>query len=102
LIEIGVQIINPVQISAKGMEPERLKREFGRDLTFWGGGCDTQKILPHGTCEDVGNDVKRNMRVFKPGGGFVFTQVHNILDKVPAENVKVLYETAYEESWYGG
>jgi uroporphyrinogen decarboxylase len=101
LIEIGVQIINPVQISAKGMEPERLKRDFGRDLVFWGGGCDTQKILPYGSPEEVRAEASRNLRAFMPGGGFVFTQVHNILDKVPPENVRVLYDTAYAEGRYG-
>jgi uroporphyrinogen decarboxylase len=101
LIEIGVQIINPVQISAKGMEPERLKREFGEDLVFWGGGCDTQHVLPYGTVEDVRAEAARNVRAFKPGGGFVATQVHNILDKVPPANVQALYDTFYAESWYG-
>jgi len=100
LIEIGVQVINPVQISAKGMDPEFLKRRFGKNLTFWGGGCDTQRILPYGTAEDVRREVRKNLSVFKPGGGFVFTQVHNILDKVPAENIRVMYETAYQEGWY--
>ncbi len=100
LIEIGVQVINPVQISAKGMDPEALKRRFGRDLTFWGGGCDTQHVLPYGSPEEVRLNVKRNMKALKPGGGFVFTQVHNILDKVPPENVRVMYETALQEGWY--
>ncbi len=100
LIEIGVEVINPVQISAKGMEPDRLKRDFGRDLTFWGGGCDTQQVLPHGSPEEVRADVRQNMRAFKPGGGFIFTQVHNILDQVPPENIRVLYEAAYEEAAY--
>lgn len=100
LIAMGVQIINPVQISAKGMGPDVLKREFGRDLTFWGGGCDTQKVLPYGTAEEVAANVRRNMAAFKPGGGFVFTQVHNILAGVPPENIKVMFETAYAEGNY--
>jgi uroporphyrinogen decarboxylase len=100
LIEAGVQIINPVQISARGMEPERLKREFGRDLTFWGGGCDTQQVLPRGTPDEIRAEVRRNMQAFKPGGGFVFTQVHNILANVPPENIRVLYDTAHEAGSY--
>ncbi len=100
LIEIGVQIINPVQVSAKGMEPERLKRDFGKALTFWGGGCDTQKVLPQGTPAEVRAEVKARVRAFKPGGGFVFTQVHNILDMVPPENVEALYAAGYEEGRY--
>ena len=100
LIEAGVQIINPVQISAAGMEPVRLKRTFGKELTFWGGGCDTQRVLPHGTVEDVRAEVRRNMAVFKPGGGFVFTQVHNILDGVPPANIEALYREAYAQAWY--
>lgn len=100
LIEAGVQIINPVQISARGMEPERLKREFGKHLTFWGGGCDTQAVLPHGTPAEVREEVRRRMRVFKPGGGFVFTQVHNILDMIPPENIEAMYAAAYEAAGY--
>jgi uroporphyrinogen decarboxylase len=100
LIEIGVQIINPVQISAKGMQPERLKRDFGDALTFWGGGCDTQEVLPRGTPAEVRAEVASRVRAFKPRGGFVFTQVHNILDLVPPENVRALYAAGYEEGRY--
>ncbi len=94
LIEIGVEIINPVQTSARGMEPERLKREFGRDLTFWGGGCDTQRILPMGTVEEIADHVRRRIEVLAPGGGFVFTQVHNILPHVPPQNIVAMVEAA--------
>jgi uroporphyrinogen decarboxylase len=92
LIEVGVEIINPVQTSARGMEPERLKREFGKDITFWGGGCDTQRVLPKGTVEEIDEHVRRRIEVLAPGGGFVFTQVHNILPNVPPENVVAMVE----------
>jgi uroporphyrinogen decarboxylase len=94
LIEAGVQILNPVQISAAGMDPVRLKREFGADLTFWGGGCDTQHTLPHSTPEEVAAEVKRLLGIFAPGGGYVFNQVHNIQADVPPENVMAMLETA--------
>jgi uroporphyrinogen decarboxylase len=101
LIEIGVEIINPVQTSARGMDPERLKREFGRDLTFWGGGCDTQHLLPSGTEREIDEQVRRRMEIFGPGGGFVFTQVHNILPNVPPQNIVAMVEAAktYRLNW---
>ena len=92
LIEIGLDIINPVQTSAKDMEPERLKREFGKDLTFWGGGVDTQHALPFGTPEEVVQDVEEKMRAFGPGGGFVFNPSHNIPPGVPPENILAMFE----------
>lgn len=95
LIEAGVEIINPVQYRAADMDPVRLKREFGKHLTFWGGGCDTQNVLTHGTVEDVVEEAKRMISVFGPGGGFVFTQVHNIQANIPPEKVVALYRTAY-------
>jgi uroporphyrinogen decarboxylase len=94
LIEAGVQILNPVQISAAGMDPVRLKREFGADLTFWGGGCDTQHTLPYGTPEEVAAEVRRLLGIFAPGGGYVFNQVHNIQADVPPENIVAMLETA--------
>jgi uroporphyrinogen decarboxylase len=94
LIEIGVEIINPVQTSARGMEPEKLKRDFGKDLTFWGGGCDTQRVLPLGTVDEIGNHVRRRIEVLSPGGGFVFTQVHNIMPHVPAQSIVAMVEAA--------
>ncbi|MFQ5814215.1 MAG: uroporphyrinogen decarboxylase family protein [Anaerolineae bacterium] len=94
LIEAGVQILNPVQISAAGMDPVRLKREFGADLTFWGGGCDTQHTLPHSTPEEVVAEVKRLLDIFAPGGGYVFNQVHNIQADVHPKNIVAMLETA--------
>ena len=94
LIEIGVEIINPVQTSARGMEPEKLKREFGRELTFWGGGCDTQRVLPYGTEREIDEHVRRRFEILAPGGGFVFSQVHNILPNVPPRNIVAMIEAA--------
>ncbi len=96
LIEAGFEIINPVQISAVNMEPERLKREFGKDLTFWGGGCDTKTILNSATPQQVKDHVKRNLEVFFKEGGFVFNQVHNIMPDVPPENVVAMFEAVRE------
>jgi len=99
LIEIGVDIINPVQITAKGMDPKFLKREFGKDIVFWGGGADTQRILPFGTPQQVRQHVREMIDIFSEGGGFVFNQVHNIQANVPPENVVAMFDTAIE---YGG
>jgi len=96
-IEAGIDILNPVQISAANMEPERLMKDFGGKIVFWGGGCDTQKVLPLGTPEQVRDHVKHNISIFASGtGGYVFNQVHNIQQNVPVENVEAMFETAYE------
>ncbi len=94
LIEAGVEILNPVQTSARDMEPHRLKREFGKDLCFWGGGCETQSTLIHGTPQQVRDEVRQRLAVFGVGGGYVFTQVHNILSDVPAQNIVAMLEAA--------
>lgn len=86
-IEMGIDIINPVHINAAGMEPGQLKKDFGSELVFWGGGVDTQKVLPEGSPSEVMDDVKRNIDALAPGGGFVFATVHNIQAEVPAENI---------------
>ena len=96
LIEAGVDILNPVQISAVGMDPARLKREFGRDLVFWGGGCDTQHVLPEASPQGVADHVRRQIDILAPGGGFVFNQVHNIQANVPPENIVAMLDTAQE------
>jgi len=96
-IDAGIDILNPVQISAANMEPERLMKDFGGKIVFWGGGCDTQKILPLGTPNEVVAHVKKNIDIFSAGqGGYVFTQVHNIQQNVPAENVLAMFEAAYD------
>ena len=90
-IEAGFDILNPVQISAKGMDPSWLKKEFGNDMVFWGGGVDTQKTLPFGTPEEVYREVRRNIDIFSPGGGFVFNSVHNIQSNVPVKNILAMF-----------
>ena len=94
LIEAGLDTINPVQITCRGMEAAELKREFGSRLTFWGGGCDTRDILIQGTPAQVREHVRRQVEIWRPGGGFVFQQVHNILADVPPANVVAMYEAA--------
>jgi len=99
-IEAGVDILNPVQTSAAGMEPRALKQAYGNRIVFWGGGCDTQSVLPRGTPREVREHVRDRMGVFAPGGGYVFTQVHNVQAMVPPENVQAMLEAAYEYGWY--
>jgi uroporphyrinogen decarboxylase len=94
LIDAGLDAVNPVQVSCKGMEPEGLKRDFGKDITFWGGGCDTQWLLSHGTPEEVSTHVKHQVEVLRQGGGFVFQQVHNILADVPPQNIVAMFDAA--------
>ena len=96
LIEVGVDIINPVQISAGGMQPRELKRRFGDRIVFWGGGIDTQRTLPRGTPAEVREEVRENIAAFKPGGGYVFASVHNIQADVPLENLLAFWEAAWE------
>ncbi|MBI3118239.1 MAG: methyltransferase [Candidatus Hydrogenedentes bacterium] len=92
LIDAGLDAINPVQISCRGMDPAGLKRDFGNDLTFWGGGCDTQHVLPLATPEEVRRHVREQVRTLRPGGGFVFQQVHNVLANVPPENIVAMFD----------
>ncbi len=99
-IELGVEILNPVHIRATGMEPVALKRDFGDALTFWGGGVDTQGVLPNGTPQEVKDDVRRNIEALAPGGGFVFNTVHNIQADVPNENLLAMYDAIREYGVY--
>lgn len=100
LIELGFDILNPVQVSARGMDPKRLKREYGRDIVFWGGGVDTQHVLPFGKPEEVVDEVKRRIDDLAPGGGFVFAAVHNIQAFIPPENIVAAFDTALEYGCY--
>jgi len=100
LIEIGVDVLNPVQVSAAGMETGALKREFGRDLVFWGGGVDTQHVLGSGTPAEVRAEVARRVADLAPGGGFVFASVHNIQANVPAENLVAMWSAIEEHGRY--
>lgn len=99
-IELGVDILNPVHIRAAGMEPVALKRDFGDALVFWGGGVDTQGILPTGTPREVRDDVRRNIEALAPGGGFIFNTVHNIQPDVPTENLAAMYDAFSEYGIY--
>lgn len=101
LIEAGYDVINPVQTMCRDMEPEKLKNEFGKDITFWGGGVDTRRILNHGTPEQVKDDVKRRLDIFMPGGGYIFNPIHNILPDVPAANIIAMFEAVSEYNEIG-
>jgi uroporphyrinogen decarboxylase len=94
LIEMGVDALNPVQVSASGMDTAELKREFGEAITFWGGGCDSQAVLPFGTPGEVADEVRRRIDDLAPGGGFVFAPIHNVQAGVPVENVVAMLRTA--------
>lgn len=100
LIDNGVDILNPVQTSATGMDAQQLKAEFGDRIVFWGGGCDSQHVLPFADPSAVKADVKKNMDALKPGGGFVFNNIHNIQAGVPVENIVALYDAAWEYGTY--
>jgi uroporphyrinogen decarboxylase len=100
LIEAGVDILNPVQLSAKGMNPFDLKREFGKDLVFWGGGVDTQGIFTTGSPQKIRDHVKENIEALAPGGGFVFATVHNTQANVPPQNFMAMWETLQEYGIY--
>ena len=92
LIDAGLDAVNPVQVSCRGMGARELKAEFGKELVFWGGGCDTQSILPDETPQEIREHVKRQVETLSPGGGFVFQQVHNLMANVPPENIVAMYE----------
>ncbi len=100
LIEMGVDILNPVQVTARNMDSKKLKDEFGKDVVFWGGGCDTQRVLSSGTVAEVRDEVKRRIDDLAPGGGFVFNQVHNIQPDVPPENIVAMFDAALEFGTY--
>jgi len=100
LIEAGVDALNPVQVSARGMDTKKLKKEFGQDIAFWGGACDSQSVLPFGTPQQVRDEVKRRIDDLAPGGGYVLASIHNICPGVPVENIAALFEAAYEYGAY--
>jgi uroporphyrinogen decarboxylase len=100
-IDIGVEILNPIQVSAAGMgDTAELKRRYGQHLTFWGGACDSQRVLPLGTLAEVQEEARRRIADLAPGGGFVFAPVHNIQDDVSSEKTLALYRTALEHGRY--
>jgi len=100
LIDNGIDILNPIQTSAARMDAAELKAEFGDKLVLWGGGIDAQHILPFASPEEVREEVRKNLVVFKPGGGYVFNNIHNIQAGVPAENIVALYDAAYAYGFY--
>jgi uroporphyrinogen decarboxylase len=100
LIESGIDILNPVQVSAAGMDTKELKKRFGADLTFYGGGVDTQQVLPRGSPQQVRDEVRRRIEDLAPGGGFIFNTVHNIQADVPPENIVAMWETLREYGNY--
>lgn len=99
-IDSGVDILNPVQTSAANMDPAELQRDFGGRIVFWGGGIDTQRVLPFGTVEEVRDQVHERIKIFGPGGGFVFSAVHNIQAKVPTGNILAMYDAVHEFGAY--
>ena len=101
LIEAGVDIINPWQVNCAGMDDTaKFKGEFGNDLTIWGGSCDTQRVLPFGTPQEVRDETKRRIEDLAPGGGYIFAPIHIIQDGVPVENVMAMWETLQEFGIY--
>ncbi len=100
MLDNGIDILNPIQTSAEGMDPAELKRRYGDRLTFWGGAIDAQHILPFASPGEIGEHVRRNLEIFKPGGGYVFNNVHNIQAGVPAGNIVALFDAALEFGFY--
>jgi uroporphyrinogen decarboxylase len=98
--EIGIDVVNPVQVAAKDMDTQVLKKEFGKQLSFWGGGCDSQHALPFGTKEEVAAEAKKRIFHLGPGGGYVFASIHNIQAGVPAENIMTMFQTAEKYGKY--
>lgn len=96
LIDAGYDIINPVQTNCVDMEAEKLKKDFGKDITFWGGGVNTREILNRGTVQQVKDDVKKRLEILMPGGGYVFNPIHNIMPDVPPENIVAMFEATQE------
>jgi uroporphyrinogen decarboxylase len=100
LLDNGIDVLNPVQVSARGMDPGRLKAAYGDRLVFWGGGIDSQHVLPRATPDEVRKHVRRNVEALKGGGGYVFNNVHNIQADVPPENVLAMFDAALEFGSY--
>lgn len=100
LLDNGIDILNPVQISANNMNPKELKEKYGKKLVFWGGGIDAQHVLPFAKPDEIIKQVQRNLEIFKPGGGYVFNSVHNIQSGVPPENIVALFDAGYEFGFY--
>lgn len=100
LIEAGVDILNPFQVNCKGMDTKKFKKEFGKDITIWGGSCDNQIIMPFGTPQQVRDETRRRIEDLAPGGGFIFAPIHVIQQGVPPENIMAWWETLQEYGDY--
>lgn len=100
LIEAGLDALNPIQTTAANMDAEKLKKEFGKDLTFWGGGSNTRDVLPNKSPDEVKADVRERINIFGKGGGYVFNQIHNVMADIPPENVIAMFRAAYEYGTY--
>jgi uroporphyrinogen decarboxylase len=100
LLDNGIQILNPIQITARDMDPKHLKQAYGKELVFWGGGIDSQHVLPFDSPEKIKEDVRANLEIFKQGGGYIFNNVHNIQAEVPPGNIIAMYEAAYQYGFY--
>jgi uroporphyrinogen decarboxylase len=100
IIQAGIDILNPVQTSTANMDPAVLKEKFGKRIVFWGGGADTQAVLPFGTPQEVAEHIKERLSIFAPGGGFVFTPIHNLQYGVPVENINAMIDTLLEYGAY--
>jgi uroporphyrinogen decarboxylase len=100
LIEAGPDILSPVQISADNMDPAELMKAYGGKISFWGGGCNTQTVLGFKDEAAVRENTRMLCNIFKPGGGFVFCQVHNIMGNVPPQNITAMFDEAYKNSFY--
>jgi uroporphyrinogen-III decarboxylase len=95
-VEMGMDILNPVQLSASGMDARMLKDQYGDKLVFWGGGIDTQEVLPRGTPEQVKAQVQERLDILSKGGGYVFNTIHNIVGNTPVENIAAAFEAVRE------
>jgi len=100
LIEIGVEVLNPVQVTAAKMDLKTLKEDFGKDICFWGGGVDTQEILPNASLEELKDHVKETIDIMAPGGGFIWVPVHNIQSDIPPEKIDAAYQTVLDNRKY--
>jgi uroporphyrinogen decarboxylase len=100
LIEAGVDIMNPFQVNCLGMDTKKFKKEFGNDLTIWGGSCDNQIVMPFGTPQQVREETRRRIEDLAPGGGFIFAPIHVIQNGVPPENIMAWWETLQEFGKY--
>lgn len=99
-IEVGIDILNPLQTSARGMDPARIKAEYGKDISFWGGGVETQSTLPFGSIEEIRCEVRDRVKLLGKGGGYVFGTIHNIQPDIPPEKILAIFDTAAEHSSY--